>query len=224
MVHTIRFGRHEVYITDQNNAQYWNVPSPKIWTSFWHKSCRLDFVVSIAICVSELLTHTMFSPLLRLYFIVLQCFNCFHSWGWQLWLCFSSLSVHRLTDWLDIMCHKFCYTDFLYLLYDQLRWSFWRLVLSFSFTSLSDLLPLHCLRFRLCMIMIKSTVQNHQVFQICLAATGTRLFKHLHSLEILNILSFRNLYPSMISPGFPRLVTNFSMLAMLLNEQIYQVT
>ena len=46
---------------------------------------------------------------------------------------------------------------------------------------------------------------------------------HLHSLEILNILSFRNLYPSMISPGFPRLVTNFSMLAMLLNEQIYQV-
>jgi hypothetical protein len=25
-----RFGRHEVYITDQNNAQYWNVPSPKI--------------------------------------------------------------------------------------------------------------------------------------------------------------------------------------------------
>jgi len=47
---------------------------------------------------------------------------------------------------------------------------------------------------------------------------------HLHSLEFLNILSFRNLYPSMISPGFPRLVTNFSMLAMLLNEQIYQVT
>jgi hypothetical protein len=35
-----------VYITDQKTiAQYWNVPSPKIWTSFWHKNCRLDFVV-----------------------------------------------------------------------------------------------------------------------------------------------------------------------------------
>ena len=74
------------------------------------------------------------------------------------------------------MCHKFCYTDFLYLLYDQFRWSFWSLVLSFSFTSLSDLLPLYCPRFRLCMIMIKSAVQNLQVFQICLAATGARLF------------------------------------------------
>jgi len=31
MVYTVRFGRHEVYITDKKKiAQYWNVPSPKI--------------------------------------------------------------------------------------------------------------------------------------------------------------------------------------------------
>ena len=39
---------------------------------------------------------------------------------------------------------------------------------------------------------------------------------HLHSLEFWTFYSF--------GPGFPRLGTNFSMLTMWLNEQIYQVT
>ena len=41
---------------------------------------------------------------------------------------------------------------------------------------------------------------------------------HLQSLEFLKILSFRNLKPSTINPGFPLFVTNFSMLAISITD------